>query len=136
MADSAGKRRVQLILLITGVLTAFVVVLVIVIGPWVVKSYDSDHRQSISCEVESADAKKFGSGGRGAATTFGVEIRTSSCGVLILSPGINSDNGSEVAAQLKPGHTYQFDVGSGSLAVKWFTDIFGIALNVYDFSEG
>ena len=106
------------------------------VGPIVLSAYDSSHRDSLTCRVDSVEAlsgrssSRTGVGGEYAV----VRVQTDSCGVLDIREGITAETVDDVAAELTEGETYVFLVGSGSLRLERLLDLVRQEPPVYDFA--
>lgn len=76
-------------------------------GPWL----DTKDVQTFQCEVVSAEPRTSSGGTRGSASTASVLVKTSNCGLIGISRGVNFDNREEIASTFKIGATYEFDIG-------------------------
>lgn len=118
-AESGSARRVgwrfyrALVLIV-------LIALVALVGPFALCRIDAAHRVRIVCSVERAGPFSGGSVTRtGVGTSFSeIEITTSDCGKLLLRQGVTAENDSKVAAQLKIGGDYRFEVGQGAFALR------------------
>lgn len=127
-------RRARLILI--GGLAVFVVLVgTFGVGPHVLESYDSSHREELTCRVDSVDALSGRSSSRtgiGGASAL-VRVQTDSCGVLDIRDGVTPENVDGIAAELTEGETYVFSVGAGSLRIEGLLGFFRQEPPIYDF---
>ncbi|GAA0959439.1 hypothetical protein [Frigoribacterium faeni] len=130
-----STRRARLILI--TLLAVFVLVVgTFGVGPRVLSSYDSSHRETLTCRVDSVEAysgrssSRTGIGGEYAL----VRVRTSSCGILDMREGVTAENAERIAAELTPGRTYDFSVGAGSLRLERLLQVVKQEPPLYDFS--
>lgn len=105
------------------------------VAPVVLASYDSSHRETLICRVDSAQAysgrssSRTGIGGEYAV----VRVHTSSCGALEMRHGVTPRNVDVKAAELTAGETYVFSVGAGSLRHERLLGFFKQEPSIYDF---
>lgn len=93
------------ILFVTGL---FLFVGLIFINPWL-ESLDA---QWVPCTVTSAEAATASGGGRAVRTSRPmVKIQTQQCGEVGIFNEITSDNQEQIASDLRPGQTYEFEMG-------------------------
>ncbi|MGW9404049.1 hypothetical protein ACWGQ2_08795 [Arthrobacter sp. NPDC055585] len=109
--------------------------LVLGFGPTVTRKYDEKHRVSIECMVTGAEADKGSASGRGSASWSQVVIRTSDCGTLLLTSGVNSSNREEVAAELAEGGKFRIEVGAFEQATSWVNNLLGLSPRAWSFEK-
>lgn len=111
--------------------TAAVVLLVltITIGTPLLTSYDKAHLQSMECTVNKA----WATAGRFASN--GVEIETSECGQLTFRTGVTRANSDEIAAQIKVGGRFIFEIGAATRSLTGFFHAIGSPPEVYSFKK-
>jgi len=96
-----------------------VIVGVVFIGPAVVRSYDADHRTTITCDVTAAEGEMQSSSSRGIGGPIPqVVISTRDCGRLLLRDGVTRSNNEQIAARLSPPGEYRIEVGTASWNIR------------------
>ncbi len=65
----------------------------------------------------SASPNTNSGGSRGSASSAGVLVETSNCGMISVSQGVTFENQQEVASSFKVGKDYEFDLGGFSRLV-------------------
>ena len=128
---SVARARVILFSMVGAIL----LVIAGMVGPIVLDSYDSSHREELTCRVDSVDALSGRSSSRtgiGGASAL-VRVQTDSCGVLDIRDGVTPENVDGIAAELTEGETYVFSVGAGSLQIEGLLGFFKQEPPIYDF---
>lgn len=107
----------------------------VIVGPSLTRVYDEKHRVPIECTVTGADGGQASAGGRGAASWSQVVIRTSDCGTLLLTSGVNSSNREDVAAELAEGGKFRIEVGASEQAMSWVNNLLGLSPRAWSFEK-
>lgn len=128
------KQAVTFWLLIALVVLLFVGVVAVIAGPLALNSYDKSHLTSIECAVSSVDAGNSGVSAKGAATTSEILVSTQDCGTLSLQWGVTKENREAMAAELRPGVRYAFDIGEGTQRLRGLLDVVHLTPSVYGFA--
>ncbi|KAB1645748.1 MULTISPECIES: hypothetical protein [unclassified Pseudoclavibacter] len=101
------KRWWNRVIVLLGIVMLLFVGLIF-INPWL-ESLDA---QWVPCTVTSAEAATASGGGRTARTSRPmVKIQTQQCGEVGIFNEITSENQQQIASELKPGQTYEFEMG-------------------------
>jgi len=123
---------------VAAVLLFIVVVLPILlffVGPTLVGAYDAHHKTSLRCTVKSATVGSTSARslkGAGSSSTY-VDILTKECGTLLLEKGVNAQNGKKVAAGIRNGDEYIFQVGQGTYGLRTAFEIFKVFPDVQEY---
>lgn len=121
------------------VLGLFALVLfVFLIGPTVLKNYDSAHRTTISCKMTAAYAGSASSRSlKGVGTSSRqVEYRSPDCGTLVMSGGLTAEAAEKKADEVLRGESYDVEIGEGSARLRGIFQAIGVAPNVFDVQAG
>ena len=92
-------------------------------------SYDRNNLDSIVCTVTSVEEEV------GPRAGSSILINTQECGRLNFSVGVASENWETVAENLKPDHSYEFQVGEISKAAMSLAESIGWSVSVWSFRE-
>ena len=129
-----GRRKVWF--LRTVILGVVFLGLLLVGGPVSITAWDSSdsHRTSIACTVTEADGH-YEHGSSKTPSYWGVTIKTSDCGQLLLIRGIDESNNQAVASELTPGARFNFEIGEGASSMRWLTVRLGMTTEVFSFEK-
>ncbi|MBF4584525.1 hypothetical protein [Curtobacterium sp. VKM Ac-2887] len=122
---------VAILLLVIGV-----PVIVFGFGPSILRWYDDGHRIEVVCNVQSAEANisssrsAKGAGGSESQVTFHTD-----CGNLLYLNGVDRSNMKRIAAAVKAGEDYRFQVGAGSYNLRSGLKIVKVAPTIYKYAE-
>ena len=121
-----------------GLLALFVGLPVLLFGvaPGVLSDWDDSHRVRVDCTVERAAPTTSSSRSLRGIGSTGVQIvvETSDCGDLLVREGVDRDTADVVAADLRPGRTYTFEVGQTAWALRGVTAFTNISPEAYDYT--
>lgn len=110
-----------------GILPAFgVLVLALTVGPWVINSYDDDHRVRMECTVIDAEGGTYSGAGRNVGSRPGLIISTSDCGTLSLIHESDQAANELMAADLAQGGRFEFELGQATRTLMGFFDVIGM----------
>jgi len=137
--QTARAKKKRPVVGIVIVLLLFVVPgLLFFVIPLGIKTYDSGHRVTISCEVRSANTGSESSGSfkGGGSSGSQVVVVTDDCGKVLLQDGINSSNAGRVAKEIDGAKTVRFTVGEASYGLRGALAVFGISPAAYGYQVG
>lgn len=110
-------------------------ILSLLVGPVVVKSWDKGHREWIECTVTDAEGGQAPGNRRGHNRFWQVIVETSDCGTLKLREGITEANNQDVEAELAQGGRFRMEIGEATLKIRWFTDRVSVIPQVWTFQK-
>ncbi|MCQ1955186.1 hypothetical protein NNX39_01525 [Arthrobacter sp. zg-Y826] len=110
-----------------GILPTFgLLVLALTVGPWVITSYDDDHRVRMECTVTDAEGGTYSPAGRSVGSRPELIIRTSDCGTLSLIHEFDQAANEVMAAELAQGGRFEFELGQATRTLMGFFDVIGM----------